>query len=392
MRKQPPRKSRRQPPHKPQATVIIPCRHTGHLAETITSVREHEPTAPIVVCYDGCEPLTTTDSSVTTLVFPTARGVGPSRHACIEAAQTPYVVTLDAHMLVHAGFVDAMLAPLKDGSAAVSCSSTRVAYESDDGLTIGPATDIVHTGAALERRDKHGWPFAVTWCDGLAPGTELQCALGACYAFSAQHYYDIGAPWSGGIGWGYCEQQLSMLTSFVGKKTVLADCETTHMYWREGQIAPYAPAPHLNSGCWVNAMRLLDMLPIPLSQLQHFRAGMSRSNLAAYGAHQYVGADSLSAYHLLWDDYCAKWWPIVAALPPAPPRRRIIGRVSSYAHGETPTACPTCGCGESYVYRTVQDYGAMTTRRDRVCRGCKRKWYTFQPWPQHVKDRQTASA
>jgi len=251
-------------------SVVIPCRNESLTGHTISSVlRTAELPVEVILVEDECRGHQDLprDRRIRILEKSPAEGVDRARHAGIEAAGYPVILTLDAHMTCEPGWdriIAGHLAQHPDGVCCCQCPALAA------DLTMTPG-DTGYLGARIEfmHHDMQyfGWSlFQPKWTDGASTAiragrpARIGCVLGASYAFLRERYTAIGSPWESLWGWGWSEPLLSLANWCMGGESWVLPCRIGH-FFRTGRFdqVPYTTQiPRIIH----NQMLLADALPM----------------------------------------------------------------------------------------------------------------------------------
>ena len=304
---------------KPDVCVVIPVRTDPHLVDTCNGVLDTCPGARIVVVADGWQRIPDGLPRQVEVKMPWSHqlGVGQARNHGISCArENDVVVILDAHMIFpDPDWLREMIDPLFSDPYTITCAASQVCHLEDGEIV---PSGRVHTGATIAPPDGVSMPFDPVWCDDLPAGTEIQCPLGACYAFFAERYRAINTPWMMTYGWGSSEQILSVANYHAGGKTILADTAVGHMYYRPDDPMPYTTPPHLRCGKYFNRLVFISLL----SPTEKIFSNLFSAILAHIPMRMYAELNEMYATcHLSrlvsaldkrqWEDYVDAWWPDV---------------------------------------------------------------------------------
>jgi glycosyltransferase involved in cell wall biosynthesis len=264
-------------------SIIITSRNEELLSWTISNIRRttRNSNIEIIVVFDGWQkPEFIKQAFGSDQYFFTSYdpiGVGRSRDLGILKAKGEYIVILDAHMDFADGWIEKLIEPIKKDRKALTCSKSVVL--TGDNLNMAKHGLLVHLGARLLLLNlKNEIPFDPYWSDWsqepYKPGDEIQCILGACYAFKRERYFEICRPWEFAVGWGSSEQVISVINWFFGGKCLLTDAVSGHLY-RSKEDAMERRMTNLTiPGLFYNRMRLFALIPMDKELKNKFIEGI----------------------------------------------------------------------------------------------------------------------
>ena len=242
------------------------------------------------------------------------RGPSRARHEGLTRAENEIVIICDAHMRFMPGALDAQASYQEANRNTISC---LVCHHNDSMEFSLPG----YLGASLH------WKFTESgvnqnilvakWRTHGDLG-EIPCLLGACYGINRSFYKKIGSPWMMGIGWGACEETVSIAARLVGGSVVILPSRCAHEYHSSFPVRP-AASPD-NYGIWYNYLRNLHFLPLGDSSRMDLTEHLFKNPAALYYRNIVEAliiknkeiinacADTLKKNQVIsFDEYARKW-------------------------------------------------------------------------------------
>lgn len=190
---------------KTAASIIVPCKNEGpNVKMTVDSLLAAWPeckTEIIVVddgSTDGCCGFLQESSPYKTVKFIPAPGLGAAqaRNLGASAAQGEYLLFCDAHITVHAGWLEKLLGTL--GQPGV------------DGIS--PAVASLENPAAIGYGQTWNKNLEIVWLPSPPGGAagEVPLLPGGCLALPAGVFHQVGGFDRGFIVWGHEDVELSL--------------------------------------------------------------------------------------------------------------------------------------------------------------------------------------
>ena len=247
-------------------TVVIAERREKYVAKTVRDILNGcgSDRPDVLVVSDEPRPLATPDGARNIRPWKKPRGCQAARDRGIREAATSVVVIVDGHMAFDRGLFAEMTRYVLGHPNHVACACVG-------GLnpeTWEPCGAVYHGANVVLRLVEKGMPntpLALKWRPERDCGP-VRGVLGACYAFSREWYVDgLGAPWSGGTGWGCDEETLSLTNWLSGGETVVLPVTAHHWYRTQGNV-PYRADALAVYGQWANRLRLIKSLPLAPEQ------------------------------------------------------------------------------------------------------------------------------
>ena len=233
----------------------------------------------LIAVYDGTEP--DPDLPVNQiLAHRTARGIGPSRHKGVMAAQYSVVLLIDAHMNFQKDFGKTILKHYKNKAHARDVTCGRCVpsmldlspMKHEDGTI-----EYGYTGARFSLRSEESggekWCLSGKWADQKV-NTEIGCVFGATYAFRKTWYKKIGEPLDLLRGWYGDEEYLSIASWLAGGRCVLLDYWASHLF-RDTPSFNWTRSDMMYPS--VNRARMVDLFPAGPELKEDLRAWLELS-------------------------------------------------------------------------------------------------------------------
>lgn len=385
------------------SAVVIASREEPLLEWTVKNVRSSGWKGDIIVVHDGWEEFRNfgcdeyhMSSAPKPIGCPSARhaGIAEARHRGNDS-----VIVIDAHMSFERGALTAIAEHVAENpTQIVGCWSGVLDHDNLNTPRFisrhGARIDLVQP--LTQNVMQVDWIRSKEVPDGVQ---EIQCVLGACYGFSIDRYFAIGAPWDGALGWGASEPALCLFNAFCGGSAVLLPVVANHVYRdKPGSVVPYAQESEMHkAGKVLNRIRLIQMLPIPEQVRVDLMGALANSS---DGGRKYREARQLWSrnprqtagveWSVSWEDYCSRWWPEQLlpkpdvqekkSLEPVQPKRqsRVAKRSPNgeMSAGENPAACPRCGSAHSGNLHAGMRIRHLY-KRYRYCKKCNYRFVTI---------------
>lgn len=224
-----------------KTAICIAYLNEPDLCNTVASVHESMPDAFIVAIEDNHQ-----------------EGPGAIRHRCIEYARRAdcdVAIIIDAHMRFKPDTLPEMAAYVRNRPTHLA---TCECWHNERCEMAGGKAP--YKGAVFQLKEAYADQCHAIVPKWRAEAEPITCVMGACYAFTLDWYYHIGAPLRLLQAWGCDEELLSGCTWFHGGEVVCLPFECAHLY-RTGSTANFDT--RYLAGVWANEMAKVNLFPMP---------------------------------------------------------------------------------------------------------------------------------
>jgi len=226
--------------------VVITACAEPDLPSTLASLHATAPNIPVVVVNDGGRSPIGDNPWIKQIRTEQLVGVGPARTIGVEACETDYVLTIDAHMRFTSNWYASAIAFLEKHPTAVHCAACLGLDAKHPSVD---APNAVYHGATINfygpdrqvRGKTQVWE-AVWAKEQPGDDYELAAPLGASY-FVPREWFLRTQPLRYLHRWGCDEIQLGLKAWLSGIEVRMMKPVRIGHRWRSGKILPFRLSP-----------------------------------------------------------------------------------------------------------------------------------------------------